>query len=256
MKNDTQNNPNYYAIIPASVRYDDQLPATAKLLYGEIASLSNQEGFCWASNSYFGKLYKMSPRNISVLISKLEERGYIQVDVDINSGNLRNIYITEAIDKNINRYGKKYHDPIDKNIIHNNKINNKSNNSNSNINILDPAEATNSHDSSDINEVYELYLKCFKLDDETKTVDQAKKKYKLTPSRREAVKRRLGDAGIKMLKAAIVGYSKESWYKGDNDREWTADLEKFICRSYEKVEEGANKFVKQSKTINKNDPWA
>ena len=108
--------------------------------------------------------------------------------------------------------------------------------------------------------IYELYLKCFKLPKDADLTDetlmlQAKKRYKFTDGRRAAVKRRLEDAGFKMLYAAILGYSREPWYTGDNDRQWTADLEKFICRSYEKVEEGANKYELQSKAKNSNDPW-
>lgn len=52
-----ENRPGYYAVIPADVRYDDQIPANAKLLYGEISALIGADGFCYASNSYFMKIY-------------------------------------------------------------------------------------------------------------------------------------------------------------------------------------------------------
>lgn len=39
--------PNYYAIIPACVRYA-KIKANAKLLYGEITALANKTGECYA----------------------------------------------------------------------------------------------------------------------------------------------------------------------------------------------------------------
>ena len=54
----------------------------AKLLYGEITCLSNKHGYCFASNSYFTKLYKVAPPTITSWINKLVEQGYITVEFE------------------------------------------------------------------------------------------------------------------------------------------------------------------------------
>lgn len=72
------NRPGYYAIIPAAVRYDERLPPNAKLLYGEISALAGKEGYCFATNSYFARLYGMSPENVARLLTKLEQAGHIR----------------------------------------------------------------------------------------------------------------------------------------------------------------------------------
>lgn len=78
--------PNYYAIIPANVRYDSDLKDKAKLLYGEIAALSNKNGYCYASNSYFAKLYNVSTQTIINMINNLDEKGYITKEVVYKDG--------------------------------------------------------------------------------------------------------------------------------------------------------------------------
>lgn len=72
-----QETPGYYAVIPADVRYDDALEPNAKLLYGEISALIGPEGFCYASNAYFMRLFQFSDRTVSRLIASLESSGYI-----------------------------------------------------------------------------------------------------------------------------------------------------------------------------------
>lgn len=75
------NLPSYYAVIPASVRYDARLCANAKLLFGEITALSSKEGFCWATNRYFSELYGVGIATISEWVSQLEKSGHIKTKV-------------------------------------------------------------------------------------------------------------------------------------------------------------------------------
>lgn len=77
---------NYYAIIPANVRYDEKLIPSAKLLYGEITALCNEKGYCWASNSYFAKLYGVSVASVKNWLKSLEDGGYIDRVVKYKEG--------------------------------------------------------------------------------------------------------------------------------------------------------------------------
>ena len=83
---------NYYSVVPAEVKYNNKLTERAKLIYGEISSLSNKMGYCFATNGYFAKLYKCTNRTIQNAISKLQEKGFIKVVIE--NRNQRKIYIT------------------------------------------------------------------------------------------------------------------------------------------------------------------
>ena len=72
--------PSYYAIIPAEVRYS-KLKPNAKLLYGEITALSSKEGYCFATNNYFAKLYDVTKNTISLWVSQLNKEGFISVEL-------------------------------------------------------------------------------------------------------------------------------------------------------------------------------
>ena len=78
--------PNYYAVLSAEVRYDNRLKANVKLLFAEITALCNMNGECFATNKYFSELYDKSKTSISVWISELVKYGYIKVHYTYKEG--------------------------------------------------------------------------------------------------------------------------------------------------------------------------
>ena len=122
--------PNYFAVIPADVRYDKTLSASEKLFYAEIGALTHKDGRCWASRRYFADLYGVDERTISRWTTKLAERGYIEVRVIRNAQKAilrRNIALKvfhTPSDKNVPTYGQKCPYPSDKNVAENNTSNN------------------------------------------------------------------------------------------------------------------------------------
>ena len=134
--------PSFYAVIPATVRYNKNLSDGSKLLYGEITALCNKMGYCWATNEYFSKLYDCSERTISRWISSLAREGFLLTIVDKDDSNARKIWLPETqninidhrqkcpdpMDKNVYTYRQKCPDPMDKNVYNNNTINNTKNN--------------------------------------------------------------------------------------------------------------------------------
>lgn len=121
-----ENSISYYAVIPATIRYDQNLKASEKLLYGEITSLTNKYGYCYAMNKYFAKLYNVTIHTVSQWISHLEKLGYIQVKLIRNTRKEikeRRIYIRDSpyVQKNTYPYILKSTYPMYQNIQENNK---------------------------------------------------------------------------------------------------------------------------------------
>ena len=134
--------PSYYSIITANVRYDNRLTDSEKLLFAEITSLSNKYGYCTATNSYFARLYEVVKETISRRISNLTKYGYLKIETvkDGKQIKQRKMYpLTQSsipIDVKINTpIDNSVNTPIDANVKENNtSINNTSIN---NINRID-----------------------------------------------------------------------------------------------------------------------
>ena len=118
--------PAYYAILTASIRYDNKLKANEKLMYAEITALANKEGYCHASNRYFSELYNVTLQTVSTWISHLEKLGYIETQIVRKDNQIvsRKIYLCKLaeqknappIKKNLNTYKENPEEGIKKNL--------------------------------------------------------------------------------------------------------------------------------------------
>ena len=72
--------PGFWAVLPAAVRYDEQIAPNAKLLYAEISSLTDAEGYCDAEDEYFTRVFGFSARSVSRLLGALDAAGYIRIE--------------------------------------------------------------------------------------------------------------------------------------------------------------------------------
>jgi len=100
MENRVKENPSYYSILTADVRYCKELSPQEKLLFSEITALTNFKGYCWATNNYFAELYGLSKDRISRQISNLAKHGFIDVQMIYVEGTKqikeRRIYLSDT----------------------------------------------------------------------------------------------------------------------------------------------------------------
>src|SRR5699024_7525752 len=131
--------PSYYSIIPATVRYNHNLKANEKLMYGEITALSSKNGYCWAENRYFAELYDVHKITISKWLKNLEDNGYIRTELKYVYGtkqvSKRLIYINDTpISQIAKGYKSNDYDPVSQNAKE--ELSTTSNNNTRDINTL------------------------------------------------------------------------------------------------------------------------
>lgn len=85
----------FWAVVPATVLYDDTIPANAKLLYGQITQMTGADGCCGMTNAQLAEPNGLSEDSVSRLIKALEKAGHIVVHYapDAKDGHpVRSIY--------------------------------------------------------------------------------------------------------------------------------------------------------------------
>lgn len=227
----------YYAVIPATIRYDNNLKDKAKLLYGEITALTNEKGFCWATNSYFADLYKVTKETVSRLLKNLSDNGYIRIQLVYKNKEIigRKIYIETSIpnDKNIITYCQNSQEPIDENDSYPIDEKVKENNTSINNTINTTLDNTISKDivsGTKVQQVIETWntLNLQKLI----SVNTGTTRYKLLNAR-------IKEYGIDKVLDAIKSINKSPFLKGQNNKNWTITFDWFIKpNNFPKVLEG------------------
>ena len=69
----------FWAVVPATVLYDDTIPANAKLLYGQITQMTGADGCCGMTNAQLAEPNGLSEDSVSRLIKALEKAGHIEL---------------------------------------------------------------------------------------------------------------------------------------------------------------------------------
>ena len=67
-------------VIESSIVKSNSINSTDKLVYGIIKALTNNLGYCYASNDYISKKINLSKRTISKTKSNLRKANYIRVE--------------------------------------------------------------------------------------------------------------------------------------------------------------------------------
>ncbi len=78
---------NYFAVLPAAVRYNEQLTARAKLLYASLTSITASSGtLAFPSNKYIAELFDVDERTAKRLVGELEAQKFITVSYEYRKG--------------------------------------------------------------------------------------------------------------------------------------------------------------------------
>ena len=228
---------------PGIVAFDNDLQPLDSKVYSVIFWLERlRDGRCFASNKTIAKLTNSSSSGVANSLVRLRNKGYI---VAIYGEDSQRKEIKTLVFNTVNPYSNEEGGVTQMSNIGNNTKNT----------LL--SDLTNEQ-KDEMEKIYKLWLIYMIVDPKIRLYGEAEtrrralleaaKSYRFTPKRREMVARRLKDAGYEMMYRAIKNLASSPYhrngvrYDGAVDT-FRASLE-FLCRSYERTEEWANKAQK------------
>lgn len=112
---------NKYAVMPANVLYSNVLTDREKLLVAAINNMSNQKGYCFASDNHFAEMLNCTKRTIQRALKNLEEMKIINRVIKVGKGGnveLRGmVVIAGGIDKADVGYGHQCRKGMDTGVV-------------------------------------------------------------------------------------------------------------------------------------------
>ena len=226
--------PNYFGIIPASVRYAD-IAMGAKLIYSELTALCQKEGYCWASNKYFSQLYGTSSKTISNWINDLKNHDFISVEIYQDKGNMRKIWLNVGLGvrkKTSKGMEENFQRGMEENFIYNNtRNNNKNNNKYVEKESLRPEQKET--EKNEVIEKDQVFIQ------QIHKVLGGKGKLRAVEKPISMLKKRRKRFSDDEIATAVLHLSKSPFHMGKNERGWHADVQ-FILRSDDQVEKWLN----------------
>lgn len=70
---------NYYGVLPAPVRYADNIGEPSKIVYAELTATLNMDGFSTATNEQIGADLGRSVEMVAASISVLEDHKFVKI---------------------------------------------------------------------------------------------------------------------------------------------------------------------------------
>lgn len=118
----------WYAVITADILYSKNLTTRQKLLYAVVGNLSNEKGYCFASNAHFSRMMNCSIRAIQRDLNVLEKAGIIGRVMKLDNNGKVEYRALSPMTNMSPPHDKYVTPPHDKYVMYNNKVfNNKIN---------------------------------------------------------------------------------------------------------------------------------